>query len=1037
MKITKTALKFKTSVYVLLALIVIMGSIAYRDLPLEASPDVAIPIIMVSTVYPGVAPAEMETLVTNILERDLKDLKNVQKMTSSSSESVSMIKIEFDSDVDMDDAYQKTRDKVDQAKADLPADAEDPVLIEINISEFPIMLVNVYGDADLMKLKQIGEDLEDQIEAIPGVLSVDVAGGLEREIQVQLNPERMEYYSIGVGKVLMRIRQEHLNMPGGNLELGSSRYLVRLVGEFKDPKKIEDIVLKAPKGNPIKLRDVGRVVDGFKQRSTISRVNGKECVTLRIKKRTGENIVRIADDVRVLLAEARPNLPKGVDVLIRQDESKTIRGIVKDLENSIISGLILVLLVLFFFLGLRNALFVAIAIPLSMLISFSLLAAMGVTLNMVVLFSLILALGMLVDNSIVVVENIFRHASEGASRFDAAYEGTREVAWPIIASTATTVAVFAPMLFWPGIMGEFMSFMPLTVITTLLSSLFVALVINPVIAATFLRQGEKMFDDSGKARGWILSGYQRALNWSLRFPRSLIGVATLSLVTTLILYSMWGAGVEFFPQTTPERAQAKIAAAEGTLLVKTDRLTARVENISASAHNVDDVVASVGMGGGRFGGGRSANQAVLNLEFKDRNEAQGSSWDTIDDLREQLAKLSGGQFQIEAQKMGPPTGAAVEVEISGEDYRVLSQFSRQIQELLPTVKGVVDIKDDYDPGTPELRIEVDREKAMLRKVNTAGIAQALGAAINGTKASVLREGEEEYDIVVRYELAHRSSINDVLDIRVTGKDDIQIPLRDVASVRTTSGVGSINHIDRKRAIKISGDVSGRSSTEVLVDVRKLLSEKIKMPNGYRLNYAGENEEQEKASAFLGKAYLVGLFLIALILVTQFNSVLRPLIILGSIVMSMIGVFLGLMLTGHKFCIMMTGMGVISLAGIVVNNAIVLIDYINQLREKHNLSLLEAVKKGGLVRFRPVVMTAITTILGMLPMAIGVSIDFTTFGIDTGSNSTQWWGPMAQAVIFGLLVATIMTLVLIPVMYYVQVRFTDKTMAWLRRMGRKK
>jgi len=1026
MKIIDYALKFKTTVYVLIVMIILVGMNSYKSLPLEAAPDVQIPIILVQTIYPGVAPEDMERLVTNIIERELKDLDDVKKMTSTSAESASVVQIEFETNVDMDDAYQKTRDKVDKAKPDLPKDAEEPTLIEINVSEFPIMVLNISGDYGPVKLKNLGEKLEDKIETIQGVLEVDLVGGLEREIQVFLNPERMEYYKIGGNQVIGRIQEEHLTTPAGNLELGRSKYSVRIPGEYKNVSYMEDIVVKAPGGKAVKLKDIGYVVDGFKDQETISRVNGTECVTLRIKKRAGENIVRIADDVRELLKKEAPYFPAGTTYLIQQDESKTVRDMVKDLENNIITALLLVITVLFFAMGARNASFVAIAIPLSMLITFIVLRIMGVTLNMVVLFALILALGMLVDNSIVVIENIYRHASETGSIRQSSIEATKEVAWPIIASTATTVCVFGPMLFWPGIMGEFMQFLPQTVIIILIASLFVALVINPVVASTFLKakKGEKMFDDTGEVKGAILSRYKKVLEFSLDSPWVVLGASVLIFIGSVMLFANFKAGVELFPTTTPKKVQVMVNGPQGNRLQVTDEYVADVEKILKGEDNIKNVVANSGFSGGNsFGGGAESQNAVVDVEFLDRHERTHSTWDSIESIREKMRDFAGAEFKVEVQKEGPPTGDPVSIEISGPDYNMLNEYAFEVKELIKTIPGIVDIKDDFDGGKPEVTIVVDREEAMLRKVNTMSISQAVRTAINGTKASVLREGDEEYDIVVRFDDKYRKSLNDVLNIIVTGKDDVQIPLRDVAKIKTAGGLGSIKHINQKRTVLVSGDVMDKSSAEVMVDVEKMLAEQMKLAPGYEFYFSGESEEQERASKFLSEAFLVGIMLMAMILITQFNSVFRPLIILGSVLMSLIGVFLGLVITQNKFGVIMTGMGVISLAGVVVNNAIVLIDYTNQLIEKHGLKLRDALVRAGVVRFRPVLLTAITTILGLMPMAVGAGIDFTTFTIDIGSETIEWWGPMAQTVIAGLLVATIMTLVIVPVMYMVQMRLT--------------
>jgi multidrug efflux pump len=1027
MKITETALKFNITVYVLVVFIVIVGYfIAYRSLPLEAQPDIEIPIMLVSTVYPGVSPEDMERLVTNVLERELTNLKDVKKMTSSSAESVSTIQIEFETGVDLDVAYQKVKDKVDMVKPDLPADAEDPVVIEITMSDFPMMLVNLSGSQGLDKLKTTAEGIKDRIEQIQGVLDVSLTGGLDREIYVYMDPAKMEYYAIGVNNIINRIRQEHLTTPAGSLELGDAKYSVRIPGEYKNVKLMEDIVIKAPDGNPIRLRDLAEVVDGYAEQDTISRIDGRECVTLSVKKRSGENIVRIAEEIRELLKKEEQRLPQGMQITIRQDQSDFIKDLVSDLENNIISGLLLVLIVLLFAMGIRNAFFVALAIPLSMLLSFIVLMAMDITLNMVVLFSLILALGMLVDNSIVVVENIFRHVSEGETRARAALLATQEVAWPIIASTITTLMVFIPLLWWPGIMGDFMSYLPITVITVLTSSLFVAMIINPVIAANFLKiKHQKMFDDSGEVKNRFVAVYQRMLKWSLDHTKTVLVMTILSFVGVIMLFQHADVGVEFVPTTTPERCQVTLTAPQGTVIGETDQYARQVEKLAAAEDNVEDVIANVGSGGGWFeGGGAPTHKAVISLEFKDRHERTHSTWDTVDSLRKEVGNFAGAEYRVDVEEMGPPTGAPVSIELAGERFEELNRLAGKVRALIAGVPGVVDIKDDYLAGKPEIKIDIDRERAMLRKVNTQSISTAVRAAINGIEASVLREGDEEYDIVVKSEERYRRSIEDILNIRVTGEDDVQIPLRDVAKVYTTGGLGSVNHIGQKRTIAVTSDVSGRSAAEVIIDVKKLLAEKLELPSGYTLNYSGEDEEQKKAEAFLSKAFLIGLMLIFMVLITQFNSLFRPAIILASVVMSMVGVLVGLIVSGDKFCVIMTGLGIISLAGVVVNNAIVLIDYTDQLKTKGGMTLKEALARAGVVRFRPVLLTAITTVLGLIPMALGVNIDFTRMAIDMGSQTVEWWGPMARAVSFGLVFATVLTLIVVPVMYQAQDNATN-------------
>jgi multidrug efflux pump len=1021
MSLTGIALKHRTTVYVAVVCIVIAGLLAYRALPLEAEPEVQIPIVLVSTIYPGVAPEDVERLVTNVLERELKDLDDLKEITSSSAESVSVIKIEFKTGVDLDGAFQKVRDEVDKAKSDLPSDVEAPMLIQINISDFPMMLVNVSGAYGLDKLKTVGDGLKDRFDQIPGVMEADLVGGLEREIQVYLDPARLEYYGLGVEQVIMRIQQEHRTTPAGNLPLHGMKYSVRIPGEYRDVSLMENIVLDAPGGNPVRLRDVGRVVDGHKEQESVSRIDGTECVTLRVKKQVGANIIDVADAVRATLHDAKPTLPAGTKIEILEDSSDYVRDTFDELQNTIISSIILVLGVLLFAMGVRNAIFAAIAVPISMLMSFIVLHALGITINMVVMFGFILVLGMLVDDSIVVVENIYRHASEGAPREKAALVATLEVAWPVITSTLTNMAVFAPLLLWPGIMGDFLKYMPITVIITLASSLLVALVINPVIAARFLKvRGRMTFDESGIATGRFSSRYQRFLRWSLAHPKTVLTAFAALLVGTIAIYARYNAGVEFFPNITPDRAQVTITAPQGTVLAQTDALVKKVEAIAHTEANVKTVVANVGTGGGWVDTGSApSHAAVVNVEFKDADERVSSPWVTVESLRRKLKGLSGAEYRVDIPDMGPPTGAPVSIELSGPDYGVLSGLAAETRRLIASVKGVVDIKDDYEAGKPEIRVEVDREKAMLRQVNTAAISTAVRAAVNGIEASVLREGDETYDIVVRYDDAFRTSINDILDIRVAGGNDVQIPLRDVARVYTTGGFGSINHIDQQRTIAVTADVTGRSSSEVIPEIQKLLGAKLGRPSGYNVKYSGESQEQDEASAFLMKALLYGLMLIAIILITQFNSVIRPAIIMGSVVLSLIGVLICLLVTQTKFGVIMSGLGVISLAGVVVKNAIVLIDYTNILVEKRGLPLAEALARAGVVRLRPVILTAVAAVLGVLPIALGVSVDFKHFEIDVGSTSAEMWGPLALVIAFGLTFATVLTLIVVPVMYVAQ------------------
>lgn len=1015
MLISNASIDRRSTVFALMWIIVITGIYSYISLPRESTPDITIPVVLVVTPYEGVTPEDIENLITHPLERKLKGLKDVEKMSSVSAEGSSMITIEFVPDIDIDNALQRVRDKVDQARRDLPNDLEnDPSILEINLSEFPILMVAVSGQGEETLLKQVAEELSDRIEQIGGVLDVVMTGGRERQIRVEFDPERLFAYRIALSEVMQAIQRENVNIPGGSIDIGQGKYMLRVPGEFADPGEIDNLVLTERNGQLIYFKDVARIVDDFEDRLSHARVNGQQTVSLAIKKRTGANIIEVADQVFALLEMAKNELPPGIELAVTLNQSKDIRRMVAELENNIISGLILVVLVLFMFLGWRNSFFVASAIPFSMLMSFAVLNLLGMTLNMVVLFSLILALGMLVDNAIVMVENVYRHMQHGKPSRQAAKMAAAEVGWPIISSTLTTLCAFFPMIFWPGIMGEFMKYLPLTLIITLSASLFVALVVSPTLCGHFMVLGKKQ--RGVKRQPGILNFYQRVLEFSLRHRLLVVAVSFVLLVAIIAVYGVLGHGVELFPTTEPNRAFIEIKLPEGTNLQTSDDLVRRVEKFVSLEPDVRFAVTEVGTAGNDRGGGQSvqSNMGKITLDFVERDARHQSSIEVLNRLRKVIEPLAGAEFKVERQKEGPPTGPPVSVEISGQAIDVLEQLVAEVRGRIVDVPGLVDLKDDFARAKPEIRIQVDREKARLLHLSTAEIADMVKAAMTGTKLGVYREGEDEYDIVVRLPMDRRKSLAALENLLIPARDGSPVPLSTVARIHLGTGFGSIRHIDQKRVITISADVTGRNSRDVLQDVQQRIAQ-LPLPPGYQINYSGEQEEQQKATAFLSKAFVGAILLIMLVLVTQFNSVLQTLIVMSSVILSLTGVFLGLMVTATPFGIIMTGIGVISLAGVVVNNAIVLIDYINQLL-KEGLAFNDALVRAGMVRFRPVLLTAATTILGLLPMALGVSFDFSHFTWVVGGESAEWWGPMAVAVIFGLSFATILTLVVVPVFY---------------------
>jgi CzcA family heavy metal efflux pump len=1045
MPITNWSIRHAVTILVLMVMLVVLGFQSYQALPREAAPDITIPLVLVTTPYVGVAPADIESLVTNPLEEELEKLKDVEVIRSTSAEGASIISIEFSPSVNIDDALQKIRERIDAARPELPADAEDPIITEISFSEFPVIVVNVAGDVGLLALKQIAEDLQRDIERISGVLEVSLVGGIEREITVEADPELLAFYRVTILELLGTIEGENINLPGGSVDVGDLKYLVRVPGEFQSPAEIEALVIRMEEGQPIHVRDVARVVDGYEEESTYSRINRTQSVSLSVTRRGGENILRINDSIHALVERYQRTWDGRVTFTTLADVSEDIRAQLDELENNILTGLLLVVVVLFFFMGgFRNALFVGISIPMSMLISFIVLQVMGYTLNIVVLFSLVLALGMLVDNAIVVVENIYRHGAMGKPLVQACMDGVEEVAWPVISSTLTTVAAFLPLSFWPGIMGQFMSFMPVTVIIVLLSSLFVALVINPVLCSLFMRLPPVVpgadEEDADHAElkaipdNFFYRGYEAVLTVSVRWWPLVLATALGAFLGTLQYFGTHSAGVEFFPETTPERAYLNITLPDGSHVEASDRVVRMVENLLVEEPDIANFVADVGAGNGDqmdFGsGGTAPHRSRITIDFVEREFLQESPLVVLERIRSRMAQISGAEFEIRKEQGGPPTAPPINIELSGSSQDELGRLTTAMIQIIRDIPGVVDLKDDFEAGRPEVRVEVNRLEAARVQVSTRDVANTVRGAINGFEASRFRENNEEYDIIVRLAQQHRNSIEDVARLEVANGDGDRIPITEVAEVVVGRGYGSIRHVDGDRVITITADVApGFNSNEVLQQVQAALVAQVPVPTGYAVTYTGENRDQAEAQAFLGQALLMGLFLIALVLITQFNSVVQPLMIMVSVVLSLMGVLWGLLVTQQPFSVIMTGVGIISLAGVVVNNAIVLIDYTNQLRDR-GMAVQRAVVVAGMVRLRPVLLTAGTTALSLLPTVLGYSLDVKNLQVAQGGTSVEMWGPMANAVVAGLAVSTFLTLLVIPAMY----RGIDQTTGGLRALG---
>ncbi len=1014
--------------------IFLFGGYTYAVLmPRESSPDIKIPVVMVTTAYLGVSPQDIEKLVTTPLENELASLKDIKKMASSSVEGASIVSLEFEPNVVIEDALQQVRDRVNKAKSKLPDDAEDPDINEISFSSFPVVILTLAGPVHEDLLKKLGKSIAEDAQKITGVLDAVVTGGREREIRVQVDPYRLAALGLSLDDVIGAIKSENVNIPGGDVATGDARFLLRVPGDVIKPSDLEVVAIKRVGDRPVLLRDIARVVDDYEDRKSYARMNGESAVSVGVSKRSGANILSVVQSFKHLVDERSktPDWPKEVQYRFLGDQSKVIEDMVSELENGVLSALVLVVAVLMFTMGMRNSLFVAFSIPVSMLLGAIVLSMLGFTLNMIVLFSLILVLGMLVDNGIVVVENIYRHLEMGKSLLDASVDGAKEVAMAVTSSTATTVVAFIPLVFWSGITGEFMSYMPKTVIIQLVASLFAAVCVLPVLTARWMRMAP-VHEGYVKVPSVWKQRYQTMLEWSIDHRYLSAGIGFSALVLTFILYGFFNAGVEFFADTEPNRATVALRAPDGTDLEATDRMVRQIEALLLAEKNVDVYVAETGVSGGTdpmVATQSAVNVARLTVDFlpdhntvkKGETERSEKPSVTIERLRGQMASIVGAEIAIEKERMGPPVGADIAIEVSGEHFDEVGETAAGLRrQLLSQIKGIAELSDDYRVGRPELRMRIDRARAKRVGASTQSAASSLRTAVAGTVASTLRDGDDEYDISVEVMPEFRDNLQAILALRIPGRIDtrpetFQVPLSSIASYTLAGGSGTIRHVEQDLVVTIKGNVKeGQNPNEVRAAVGQFLG-KQKWPVGISARMGGAQDEQDETAQFLSRAFVVAVFLILVVLVAQFNRFDVPLIILASVILSLMGVLWGLMLTRTPFGIMMTGLGVISLAGVVVNNAIVLLDYVQQL-EARGMAVRDALIEAGLTRLRPVLLTAVTTILGLIPMGIGVSFDFKQWKWIVGSPSAAWWAPMAIAVIFGMAVATVLTLVMVPTLY---------------------
>ena len=1130
------AINNKTTMYVLIFLILILGSGAYFSMARENFPEIKETKIYISSIYPGNTAEDIEKLITDPIEDKLKTVSNVVEITSTSQEDYSIVVVEFDESISVEAAKQKVKDEVDSetSSEDWPTfngAKVEPNIFDLSMSEeIPILNINISGDYPVDKLKAYGEYLEDNIEGLLEIKQVDIRGAQDKEVEVAVDIYKMMAAQVSFDDIINTINRENITMSAGNLISSGQRRTIRIIGEIQDPKELEDFVVKSEKGNSIYLRDVAKVTFKDEDKTTYAREFGHPVVMLDVKKRAGENMVDAADKIRVIVKDAIANtFPPDLTVTIANDQSSKTIGQVDDLVNNIIFGIILVVTVLMFFLGFKNALFVGFAIPMSMFMSLMILNLLGYTMNTMILFGLIMGLGMLVDNGIVVVENVYRLMDdEGMSRIEAAKKGIGEIAFPIIISTATTVAAFIPLGLWPGVMGQFMIYFPITLSVVLGSSLFVAIFFNSVLVSQFMTTEDKdmpikqiikisaiiggigililAFGGSNRGLGTLMivsiillwmyrlflrswangfqnrilpkweSFYEKILRSALRGKKpAIITIGTFVLL--IVAFMGFGASVgsqrtkvEFFPDNTPNQIIVYIEYPEGTDIKKTNAITLdieeRVYNILNDPAYIDDkgfnfltesAVSQVGEGAGnpQTDGGSAAEMphrskiTATMREYKFRDGADSN--DLLKKVQEGLKGIYPGiAISVEKDAAGPPAGYPINVELEGNDYAELINTAEKMRDFINTknIEGIDELKIDVNKSKPSMQVEVDRKKAGELGVTSGQVGQQLRNAIFGAKAGIYKENGEDYDIYVRFNEENRYNTSAIFNQKITFRDMAtgqikEVPVSTVAKQNNASGFSAIKHKAVKRVVTLYSALAPgyTDATAIVSKIQNEMQSFDGKPDDVNIDYTGQIEEQSKQMAFLMGAFFTGLGLIFFILIFQFNSVSKPGIIMLAIFLSLIGVFGGIVATGSSFVIMMTMMGIISLAGIVVNNGVVLLDYtqllIDRKKVEHDLDddayienndLLDAIITGGKARLRPVLLTAITTILGLIPLATGFNINFFTLfsefdpNIYMGGDNVIFWGPLAWTVIYGLFIATFLTLIVVPILFYLVTKF---------------
>jgi multidrug efflux pump subunit AcrB len=1111
---TSWAINNRTSIYVMAFFLSVIGLISYFSIPKEQFPEIVIPTILVSTPYPGTSPTDMENLVTRPIEKQIKSVAGVDKVTSNSLQDFSSIVVEFQTDVDVSDAKQRIRDAVDKSRSNLPNNLpRDPDVMEIDFSEIPIMYIQISGNYDLQSLKKFAEQTQDKIETFPEITRVDIIGSLEREIQINVDMYKMQAASVTFSDIERAVASENVVVSAGNIETYGMQRSIRIFGQFLSPDDLKKIIFKSSSGAITYLKDIAEIKDGFKEQESFSRLRGQNVITLNVIKKSGKNLIEASEKIKDLISkDLKKNVfPADLNVTLTGDMSRFTRNTLEELNNTAVIGFILVTLILMFFMGFNNAFFVGLSVPLSMFVVYTIIPGIGFTMNMMVMFAFIFALGIIVDDAIVVIENTHRIHRVEPDIVTAAKRAAGEVFAPILSGTLTTLAPFFPLAFWPGIVGKFMHQMPVTLIIALFASLFVAYIINPVFAVSFMKHEyikpvtqfsvKNHYRKIGMLLGlgiifhilkwhglgnllflflllfllfslvikkWIYSFqnviwpgilqlYENQLRFFLngRNPYYLLYAIIALFIITLVIVGIKKPKVLFFPDNEPNNIYVMIKMPIGTHQNVTDSVTKIIEKrvgtvLGRNNPDVESVISNVTVGAGdehSFDRSAATNRGKVTVNFVEHKFRKvGSTTAYLDKIRKAIKGIPGAEISAEKNRMGPPTGKPVNIEVSGENLSDLITMSNKYKDYLDSLQipGIEELKSDFQENNPEIIIDIDRSRANFEGITTGQVGMEIRTAVFGKEISKYKEGEDEYPIQLRYDEKTRKNIDALMNLKIIYRDMTtgtlrQIPLSSVAKIDYSATYGGIKRKNMKRVITIFSEVlSGYAPAEVLAKVQDATS-KFKNGPGIEISFTGESEYQKESQNFLSKAMLISLGLIFFILITQFNSISKTLIILSEVVFSIIGVLLGIMIFNMPISVIMTGLGIVALGGIVVRNGILIVEFCDVMK-KRGLRTRDAIIQAGKVRITPVLLTATATMLGLVPLAIGLNINFISLFTDLdpqihiGGDNVLFWGPLSWTIIFGLSFATFLTLVFVPAMYFIDY---NQKLHFLRRRNLKR